>query len=117
MDRRRALQFAMAVLLLALTSGGAGAADQKMVLKASDVHPEGYPTVQAVEDMGKKLEAATGGRLTVPMYASMQLGREEEAIEPGHAGSFQAARVRDGPFGPGRERLHVFKPPFPFGYT
>src|SRR5436305_10661681 len=63
MDRRRALQLALAVLLLALTSGGAGAADQKMVFKASDVHPEGYPTVQAVENMGKKLEAATGGRL------------------------------------------------------
>jgi TRAP-type C4-dicarboxylate transport system substrate-binding protein len=86
MDRRRALQLAMAVLLLALTSGGARAADQKaadqkMVFKASDVHPEGYPTVQAVENMGKKLEAATGGRLSIQMYASMQLGGEKEAIE------------------------------------
>ncbi|HEX3417343.1 MAG TPA: hypothetical protein VHT21_13200, partial [Stellaceae bacterium] len=75
--RHRALQLTMAVLLLALTSTGARAADQKMVLKASDVHPEGYPTVQAVENMGKKLEAATGGRLTIQMYASMQLGGEK----------------------------------------
>jgi TRAP-type C4-dicarboxylate transport system substrate-binding protein len=52
MDRRRASQLALAVLLLALTSGGAKAADQKMVFKASDVHPAGYPTVQAVENMG-----------------------------------------------------------------
>ena len=29
-------------------------------MKAADVHPAGYPTVVAVEAMGKKLEAATG---------------------------------------------------------
>src|ERR1700686_1984246 len=81
MDRHRALQLAMAVLMLGLIGAGAKAADQKMVFKASDVHPEGYPTVQAVENMGKKLEAATGGQLSIQMYASMQLGGEKEAIE------------------------------------
>ena len=40
-------------------------AQQKLVLKASDVHPAGYPTVVAVEDIGKKLEKATNGRLSV----------------------------------------------------
>jgi len=55
MDRHRALQLAMAALLLGLIGAGANAADQKMVFKASDVHPEGYPTVQAVENMGKRL--------------------------------------------------------------
>jgi len=43
------------------------------VLKASDVHPLGYPTVEAVVRMGKKLEAATDGRLTIQMFPSMQL--------------------------------------------
>ena len=33
-------------------------AQTKMVLKASDVHPLGYPTVEAVVRMGKKLETA-----------------------------------------------------------
>ena len=42
--------------------GTAKAADEKMVFKASDVHPEGYPTVEAVENMSKKLSAATNGR-------------------------------------------------------
>ena len=37
---------------------GAALAQQKLVLKASDVHPEGYPTVVAMENMGKKLAAA-----------------------------------------------------------
>ncbi|MFZ0778549.1 MAG: TRAP transporter substrate-binding protein, partial [Xanthobacteraceae bacterium] len=56
-------------------------AEAKTQFKASDVHPPGYPTVVAVENLGKKLEAATDGRLGVQMYASMQLGGEKEAIE------------------------------------
>jgi len=117
MDRRRALQFAMAVLLPALTSGGAGAADQKMVFKASDVHPEGYPTVQAVENMGKKFEAATGGRLSIQMYASMQLGGEKEAIEQAQVGALQLARVSVGALGPVVDDLNVFNLPFLFRST
>jgi tripartite ATP-independent transporter DctP family solute receptor len=117
MNRRRALQLAMGVLLLALTSGGAGAADQRMVFKASDVHPEGYPTVQAVENMGKKLEAATGGRLSIQMYASMQLGGEKEAIEQAQVGALQLARVSVGALGPVVDDLNVFNLPFLFRST
>src|ERR1700686_4998887 len=117
MDRRRALQLAMAVLLLALTGGGAGAADQKMVFKASDVHPEGYPTVEAVENMGKKLSAATNGRLSVQMYASMQLGGEKEAIEQAQVGAIQIARVSVGALGPVVDDLNVFNLPFLFRNT
>jgi TRAP-type C4-dicarboxylate transport system substrate-binding protein len=82
--------------LLGLIRPGSRAAEQKTVFKASDVHPEGYPTVQAVENMRKKLEAATGGRLSIQMYASMQLGGEKEAIEQAQVGALQldAARSR-----------------------
>jgi TRAP-type C4-dicarboxylate transport system substrate-binding protein len=34
------------------------------------------PTVQAVEDMGKKLSDATGGRLSIQMYASMPRSKQ-----------------------------------------
>ena len=40
-------------------------AQQKVVWKASDVHPLGYPTVEAVVRMGKKLETATKGRISI----------------------------------------------------
>ena len=56
-------------LVLGAAAAAAGAmgapafAQAKLVLKATDVHPVGYPTVEAVERMGKKLEAATGGRI------------------------------------------------------
>jgi TRAP-type C4-dicarboxylate transport system substrate-binding protein len=68
-------------------------AQAKIVFKATDVHPLGYPTVEAVERLGKKLEAATNGRLSVQMYPSMQLGGEKEMIEQAQLGALQFARI------------------------
>jgi tripartite ATP-independent transporter DctP family solute receptor len=84
------------------------------VLKATDVHPLGYPTVEAVERMGKKLEAATGGRLSIQMYPSMQLGGEKEMIEQAQVGALQIARISVGPMGPIVPELNVFNLPFMF---
>ena len=100
----------------AFASGPAGAQD-KMVLKASDVHPPGYPTVVAVEDMGKKLSEATKGRLSVAMYPSMQLGGEKEAIEQAQVGAIAFARVSVGALGPVVDKLNVFNLPYVFRNT
>ena len=116
-DRREALQLVITASLFTLIGRGARAAEQKTVLKASDVHPEGYPTVQAVENMGKELEAATGGRLSIQMYASMQLGGEKEAIEQAQVGALQLARVSVGALGPVVDDLNVFNLPFLFRDT
>jgi tripartite ATP-independent transporter DctP family solute receptor len=117
-DRRLALRLGITAPLLGLFGGRiALAAEAKMVLKASDVHPEGYPTVQAVEDMGKKLSDATGGRLSIQMYASMQLGGEKEAIEQAQVGAIQIARVSVGALGPVVPDLNVFNLPFLFRDT
>ncbi len=116
MDRRAFIRLGA----LTATAGIAGdfatpaLAQSKMVLKASDVHPAGYPTVAAVESMGKKLEAATNGRLSVQMYASMQLGGEKEAIEQAQVGALQLARVSVGTLGPVIDDLNVFNLPFLF---
>jgi tripartite ATP-independent transporter DctP family solute receptor len=92
-------------------------AQQKTVLKASDVHPEGYPTVAAVENLGKKLETATNGRYGVQMYAAMQLGGEKEAIEQAQIGAIQLARVSVGTLGPVIGDLNVLNLPFLFRNT
>ena len=42
-------------------------------MKAADVHPAGYPTVVAVESMGKKLDAATQG-LGVALESAVNAG-------------------------------------------
>src|SRR6202047_4805154 len=88
-----------------------------MMFKASDVHPAGYPTVVAVENIGKKLEAATNGRLGVQMFAAMQLGGEKEAIEQAQIGAIQFARVSVGALGPVIDDLNVFNLPFLFRNT
>jgi len=89
-------------------------AQQKLVIKAADVHPLGYPTVEAVVRMGKKLETATGGRLSVQMYPSMQLGGEKEMVEQAQVGALQIARVSVGPMGNMVPELNVFNLPFMF---
>ena len=120
MMRRRLLMLGGAAALAVAVSGFGippAAAQTKMVLKASDVHPAGYPTVVAVEQMGKKLEAATSGRLSVQMFPSMQLGGEKEAIEQAQIGAIQIARVSVGALGPVIDDLNVFNLPFLFRNT
>jgi tripartite ATP-independent transporter DctP family solute receptor len=87
---------------------------QKLVLKAADVHPLGYPTVEAVVRLGKKLEQATGGRLSVQMYPSMQLGGEKEVTEQAQVGALAFARVSVGPMGNIIPDFNVFNLPFMF---
>src|SRR5262249_49661381 len=124
MKRRVAIRFGMAALgalgigALGMAIGAApAAAQQKLVLKASDVHPAGYPTVESIEMMGKKLEAATQGRISVQMFAAMQLGGEKEAIEQAQVGALQMARVSVGALGPVVDELNVFNLPFLFRST
>jgi tripartite ATP-independent transporter DctP family solute receptor len=90
------------------------AAQPKMVIKAADVHPLGYPTIEAIISMGKKLEKETDGRLTLQMYHSMQLGGEKEMIEQAQVGALQIARVSVGALGPVVDDLNVFNLPFMF---
>ena len=116
MNIRKALVLAAALAVTAAFSSS-GAIAQKLVLKASDVHPNGYPTVVAVEDMGKKLEKATNGRLSVAMYPSMQLGGEKEAIEQAQVGAIAFARVSVGALGPVVDDLNVFNLPYVFRNT
>ena len=113
--RRRDLLTLAGVLAVSSTAAARHTvAQQKSVLKASDVHPEGYPTVQAVKNMGKKLAQTTNGRLTIQMYASMQLGGEKEVIEQAQVGAIQFARVSVGTLGPVVDDLNVLNLPFVF---
>src|ERR1700741_4804093 len=111
-----ALAAAAAVLAsVACATFATGAlAQQKQVLKATDVHPLGYPTVEAIVRMDAKLEKATGGRYSIQMFPSMQLGGEKEMIEQAQVGALQIARISVGPMGPIVPELNVFNLPFMF---
>src|SRR6202795_2468390 len=103
--------------LATLTPRSPARAQAKSVFKASDVQPPGYPTVAATENLGKKLEAATNGRLSVQMFPSMQLGGEKETIEQTQIGAIQMLRVSVGAMGPIVDDINVVNMPFLFKNT
>ncbi|MEO7939025.1 MAG: TRAP transporter substrate-binding protein [Burkholderiaceae bacterium] len=84
------------------------------ILKASDVQPAGYPNVVALENMGKKLEAATNGKYKIQMFPGGVLGSEKEMIEQAQIGALQIARISLGPMGPVVPEVNVFNLPFLF---
>jgi tripartite ATP-independent transporter DctP family solute receptor len=66
------------------------------VLTAADVHVDGYPTVEAVRWMGRRIEQDTGGRISLRMYHSGQLGRESDVIDLARFGALDVVRVSFG---------------------
>ena len=115
-SKRREFVRSTAALAAAASLGPVGPAfaQQKVVWKASDVHPLGYPTVEAIERMGKKLEKETNGRISIQMFPLMQLGGEKEMIEQAQVGALQIARISVGAMGPVVDELNVFNMPFIF---
>jgi tripartite ATP-independent transporter DctP family solute receptor len=114
-NRREFVRSSAAIAAAAALGGTRSAfAQAKQVWKASDVHPLGYPTVEAIQRMGKKLEAATSGRISIQMFPSMQLGGEKEMIEQAQVGALQIARISVGAMGPVVDDLNVFNMPFVF---
>ena len=107
LQRRLIASMALAALL-PLT------AHAQMVLKSHDTHPAGYPTVAAVESMGKKLDAATQGRIKIQTFPGAVLGQEKEAVEQVQLGAIQMARISLGVIGPVVPEVDVFNMPFVF---
>jgi tripartite ATP-independent transporter DctP family solute receptor len=100
--------------LAALSPQSQAQAQAKAVFKAADVQPVGYPTVAATESLGKKLEAATNGRLSIQMFPSAQLGGEKETLEQTQIGAIQFIRVSAGAVGPIVDDINVVNMPFLF---
>jgi tripartite ATP-independent transporter DctP family solute receptor len=104
---------AAAVAAIAFSASFTASA-QNIVLKASDTHPAGYPTVVAVENMGKKLEAQTNGRIKMQMFPGAVLGQEKETVEQTQLGALQINRISLGVIGPIVPEVDVFNMPFVF---
>ncbi|KAA3448481.1 C4-dicarboxylate ABC transporter [Mesorhizobium sp. SARCC-RB16n] len=75
-----------------------GIANAETVLRSSDTHPDGYPTVEAVKYMGDLIKQRTAGRYSIEVYHSAQLGEEKDTIEQTQAGVIDLDRVSMGPF-------------------
>ncbi|MCB1758408.1 MAG: TRAP transporter substrate-binding protein [Gammaproteobacteria bacterium] len=94
MNHLKGIGVAAALLLSSAMSVSAA----QMVLRSSDTHPDGYPTVEAVKYMGKILEEKTNGRLGIEVFHSAQLGQEKDTIEQTQFGVIDMNRISLGPF-------------------
>ncbi|MDX8492719.1 TRAP transporter substrate-binding protein [Mesorhizobium sp. VK22B] len=88
----------LTVATLAFGSLLIGIANAETVLRSSDTHPDGYPTVEAVKYMGELIKQRTNGRYSVEVYHSAQLGEEKDTIEQTQSGVIDLDRVSMGPF-------------------
>jgi tripartite ATP-independent transporter DctP family solute receptor len=76
-------------------ASGAGARE----FRAADTQAADYPTVRAVEYMGRLIEQRTDGRHRIRVFHSRQLGEEKETIEQTRAGAIDINRTNVGPLG------------------
>ncbi|WP_232725668.1 TRAP transporter substrate-binding protein [Qipengyuania seohaensis] len=87
------------------------------VLTATDTHVRDYPTVQAVIRFGELVEEATGGRLSLRMYAGGQLGNERDTLEITTFGGLDFNRVNLAPLNSIEPLTRVAALPFLFTST
>jgi tripartite ATP-independent transporter DctP family solute receptor len=105
-----------ALLASAAMATGAFAACE-VTLRSSDTHPDGYPTVAAVQKMGDMLKERSGGRICIDVFHSAQLGEEKDTIEQTKFGVIDMNRVSMGPFNNIIEETKVVSLPFIFRGT
>lgn len=94
LTRRRALALAAALSIAPVAPAFA----QSVTLRSADIHPDGYPTVEAVKYFGKAVEEKTNGKFKVQVFFAGQLGGEKETIEQTRFGVIDLNRVNTAPF-------------------
>ncbi len=80
-------------LLAALCLSAFACSVAAQTIKAADVHPEGYPNVVAVQQMGEKLKQQTDGKLEIKVFTGGVLGDEKQMIEQAQMGAIDMIRV------------------------
>ena len=111
------LRTTMAALLASAALAGAAHAECEITLRSSDTHPDGYPTVAAVQTMGDLLKERSNGRICIEVFHSAQLGEEKDTIEQTKFGVIDMNRVSMGPFNNIIEETKVVSLPFIFRGT
>ena len=82
--------------------------------RAADTQAEDYPTVQALNYMGKLIAERTNGRHQIKVFHSRQLGEEKETIEQTRAGAIDLNRTNVAPIGEFVPLANVLAMPFLF---
>lgn len=95
---RRSLISTAGALVAAPAIVGPVAAQATITLRSTDIHPDGYPTIEAVRFMGQLLEQRTQGRVKINIFHSAQLGQERDTIDQTRFGVIDMNRINMAPF-------------------
>ncbi len=99
---------------LLLSTSFAATASAQTVLKAADIHPNGYPTVEAVIYMGKLVDERTKGRIKIQEFNNAVLGGEKDTVEQTQFGVIDFNRVSTAQFNNVVPETQVYGLPFLF---
>jgi tripartite ATP-independent transporter DctP family solute receptor len=112
LSRRTFVTSALALPAMPAIVGRAQA--QTVILRSTDIHPDGYPTIEAVKFMSGLIEQRTGGRLKIQTFHSAQLGQEKDTIEQTRFGVIDMNRINMAPFNNAIPETNVPSLPFIF---
>jgi tripartite ATP-independent transporter DctP family solute receptor len=87
----------LAKTLLAALAASLGAAAQATDFRSTDIHPDGYPTVEAVKYMAQVFNKLTNGKHTIKVFNNSALGQEKDTIEQAKIGAVAMTRVNIAP--------------------
>ncbi|MGL4965950.1 MAG: TRAP transporter substrate-binding protein [Inquilinus sp.] len=88
----------IAALVLGAALSLAALPASAQTLRSADIHPDGYPTVEAVKYLGDLMDQRTGGRIKIQVFNNAQLGAEKDTIEQTRFGVIDMNRVNTAPF-------------------
>jgi tripartite ATP-independent transporter DctP family solute receptor len=98
LTRRIFVSTAGAIIASPAVIGRPAAAQTTVTLRSTDIHPDGYPTIDAVKFMGQLLEQRTSGRIKINVFHSAQLGQERDTIDQTRFGVIDMNRINMAPF-------------------
>ncbi len=79
-----------------------------------NIHPEGYPNSEALEQFAQEVTERTDGRVEATVYHNAVLGAQPDAIEQTRNGALDFANFNMGPMGPIVPATNVLSLPFLF---
>ncbi|MDX3924361.1 MAG: TRAP transporter substrate-binding protein [Shinella sp.] len=104
-------------LALGIALGATALHAQEITLRSADIHPDGYPTVEAVKYMGELVSERTDGRIKIEVTNNAVLGSEKDTIEQTRFGVIDMNRVNAAPFNNLVPETTVLGMPFLFRST
>lgn len=102
------------MLAVTLLWAAASASASAREFRTADTQNEDYPTVQALNYMGRLIAERTGGRDRMVVFHSRQLGEEKETLEQTRAGAIDLNRTNVALIGTMVPAVNVLAMPFLF---